>query len=408
MNTTLIVLIFCATYILIAARRVSLLPIGRPGGALLGATLMIAIGALTPEESYSAINHDTILLLFATMLLTVYLEDSGFFEKIARNVLFISKTPQDLLIVISVLAAFMSAFLVNDTACLFLTPVVVVLCQRGKLPLGPYLIALATSANIGSAATLVGNPQNMIIGSVSKIPFIEFIAYAGPAALCSLLVNIALLLWYYRKSLPKDFVITNTEIKEENPRFKRVLATVCLVILCFFMGFHLGYTALAGCLILIISERKDPRDSFARIDWSLLIFFCCLFIVTKALAKTGILEQSWAMLSPHMELSETKGVVFFSAFLAIGCQLVSNVPMVLLTIPYMEMLGSQAGWILLAFVTTIAGNFTLIGSVANIIVAERARDAYCLGFWEYLRFGFFSTITTLVVGVSVILLLTKF
>lgn len=403
MNTALIFIIFCLTYILIAARRFSLLPIGRPAGALLGATLMVAVGALTPEESYLAINHDTILLLFATMLLTVYLENSGFFEKIAFHVLSVAKTPQKLLVVICVLSAFLSAFLVNDTACLFLTPVVVILCNKGKLPIGPYLIALATSANIGSAATVVGNPQNMIIGSVSKISFIQFIVCAGPAAICSLAANIVLLLLYYRKLLPQTFT-SNIDIDtKENLHFKKVLYVVILVILGFFMGFHLAYTALVGCLILIISEKKDPQPALARVDWSILIFFCCLFIVTKAFAKTGLLDESWSLLSSYMKITEAGGIFFFSIFLSIGSQLVSNVPMVLLTIPYVETVDSQTGWILLAFVTTIAGNMTLIGSVANIIVAERARDYYDLGFWEYLRFGFISTLVTLSIGIPVIL-----
>ena len=303
MNTALIFAIFCLTYILIAARRFSLLPIGRPGGALLGATLMVAVGALTPEESYLAISHDTILLLFATMLLTVYLENSGFFEKIAFYVLAIAKTPQKLLVVIAILSAFMSAFLVNDTACLFLTPVIVIICNKGNLPIGPYLIAVATSANIGSAATVVGNPQNMIIGSVSKISFIEFISCAGPAAICGLAANIVLLLLYYRKRLPQTFTVT-TDIQKENPHFKKVLYVVILVILGFFMGLHLAYTALAGGVILIMLEKKDPQQSFARIDWSILIFFCCLFIVTKAFAKTGLLEESWSLLSPYMKLDQ--------------------------------------------------------------------------------------------------------
>jgi len=161
-------MVFLLTYVLIASRWLSLLPIGRPAGALLGAVLMLVMGALTPEESYAAIDYDTIVLLFGTMVLTVYLERAGFFEWLAGRVLSLSRTPLGLLTATSLISGFLSALLVNDTVCLFLTPVVISACIRANLPLGPYLIALATSANIGSSATLVGNPQNMIIGSLTN------------------------------------------------------------------------------------------------------------------------------------------------------------------------------------------------------------------------------------------------
>src|SRR5262249_55307048 len=153
----------------ITGRR-AFLPLDRAAGALLGAVLMVAVGALSPEESYRAIDHNTIVLLFGMMLLTNYVDKAGFFEKLAGAILDLVRSPRRLLAVVAILSGVLSAFLVNDTVCLFLTPVVVALCRRSKLPMGPYLIAVATSANIGSAATLVGNPQNMIIGSLSGIP----------------------------------------------------------------------------------------------------------------------------------------------------------------------------------------------------------------------------------------------
>lgn len=406
MQVTLIVIIFCFTYILIAARRLRLLPIGRPAGALFGAVLMVAVGALTPEESYHAINHDTIVLLFGTMLITVYLDHAGFFEWTAVKTLSLCKTPLSLMVILSMLAAVLSAFLVNDTVCIFLTPVVIAICRRTNLPMGPYLIALATSANIGSSATLVGNPQNMIIGSLSHMAFAKFLYYSGFAAAAGLAINTVLLCWYYRHSLPKELVTTTTEeAKVDHQRLQIVGGVTLLVITGFFAGLHLGYTAVAGSLILILSERKDPREAFSRVDWALLVFFCSLFIVTVALEKTGLIRQSWLALSPYIHLENLQGVCMFSGFMAFGSQVVSNVPMVLLTGPYLLQINSDFGWVLLAFVTTIAGNLTLIGSVANIIVAEKARDYYRLGFWEYLRFGFLSTLLVLVVGVGIIFMM---
>jgi len=403
MNTAIYV-VFALTYMLIASRRLTLLPIGRPAGALLGAVLMVLVGALSPKETYAAIDYDTIALLFGTMVLTVYLERAGFFEWLARVILSACPTPMTLLWGVAALSGGLSAFLVNDTVCVFLTPVVVTACRRGKLPPGPYLIGLATSANIGSAATLVGNPQNMIIGSLSGFPFGQFVLFAAPAAGIGLLLNMLLLYVFYYRRLPSQIHHPASPNAAVDPRnLITALAVTVGVILGFFAGFHLGYTALTGVAFLILADRKDPRDVFSRVDWSLLLFFCCLFIVVHGLAKTGIIEQSWKQSAPYLTYTNTQGLFLFSALMTLGSNLVSNVPMVLLTGPHLTELGStQMGWVLLAYTTTVAGNFTLIGSVANIIVAERARDHYTLGFREYLRFGLPSTILVLIAGVTMI------
>jgi Na+/H+ antiporter NhaD/arsenite permease-like protein len=404
MNHSAIYVIFIITYLLIASRRLSLIPIGRPAGALLGAVLMVVFGALTPSETYRAVDHDTILLLFGTMILTVYLERARFFDWVAHGVLSVCRTPARLLWATALLSGGLSALLVNDTVCLFLTPVVISACNRAGLPLGPYLIALATSANIGSAATLVGNPQNMIIGSMSGLAFSRFIGLAGPAAGVGLLVN-GLLLWlYYGRTLTQR--IGDETVGEAPKRADHLWLVIVVtvgVIVGFFTGFHLGYTTLAGVMVLVLSDRKDPRDVFGRVDWALLLFFCCLFIVVAGLAKTGLVDRCWSASAEYLSLVEPRGIVLFSALMTVGSNLVSNVPMVLLAGPHMCELGqTDLGWVLLAYTTTVAGNFTLIGSVANIIVAERARDHYRLGFFEYLRFGLISTVLVMIAGVATI------
>jgi Na+/H+ antiporter NhaD/arsenite permease-like protein len=400
-----IVSIFCLTYVLIAARRLHVLPIGRPAGALVGAVLMVAVGALTPAESYQAIDHDTIVLLFGMMLITVYLERAGFFGAAADILLRSCRTPMALLAGVSLLAGGLSAFLVNDTVCLFLTPVVIAACQAGRLPMGPYLLGLATSANIGSAATLVGNPQNMIIGSLSRMSFLDFLVLAGPASAVGLAVNLGLLWLFFRRSLPPRF-----EAAAGAPALdRRGLALVALVlagvIAAFFAGLHLGYSALAGGTFLIVFHRQETRGIFARVDWTLLLFFCGLFIVVAGLEKTGLMARVWESAAPSMRLDAPGGLAIFTAVMLGGSNVVSNVPMVLITGPHLAELGSERlGWALLAFTTTVAGNLTLIGSVANIIVAEGAREHYALGFFEYLRFGAVSTALVLAVGVPVLVL----
>jgi Na+/H+ antiporter NhaD/arsenite permease-like protein len=406
MQHTAIYVIFALSYLLIASRRLTLIPIGRPAGALLGAVLMVLVGALTPAETFHAVDHDTILLLFSTMVLTVYLDRARFFDWIAHGALSVCRTPARLLWGVTLLSGSLSALLVNDTVCLFLTPVVLSACKRAGLPPGPYLIALATSANIGSAATLVGNPQNMIIGSMSGFAFSRFILFAGPAALAGLILNGVLLWVFYRRRLPPTLSLQNDGQPTGSSHLWLVSLVILGVVIGFFLGFHLGYTALTGVMVLVLADRRDPRDAFSRVDWALLVFFCSLFIVVAGLAKTGIMEKAWNLSAPYLSLSEPRGVALFSALMTIGSNLVSNVPMVLIAGPYIGALGSaEVGWVLLAFTTTVAGNFTLLGSVANIIVAERARGSYKLGFLEYLRFGLLSTTLVLILGVTVILVI---
>jgi Na+/H+ antiporter NhaD/arsenite permease-like protein len=164
-------MIFGITYVLISGRQLKILPLNRPAAALLGAVLMVSTGVMTPETAYAAVNYDTLVLLLGMMLISAYLYLAHFFEWAADVILMYSRTPGRLLLYLTLTSGILSALLVNDTICLMLTPLVVAVIKRGKLPLLPFLIALATSANIGSVATLVGNPQNMISDIFHISPF---------------------------------------------------------------------------------------------------------------------------------------------------------------------------------------------------------------------------------------------
>ncbi len=410
MSTSVTVLIFTLTYALIASRRLRLLPVGRPAGALIGAVLMVATGALTPAQSFAAIDHSTLALLLGMMILSVYLERSGLLTRGIAMTLSRAKSGMGITLATAWIAAILSAFLVNDTVCLFLTPALVALCHRRNVAMGPPLIALATSANIGSAATLVGNPQNMLIGTMSDIPFATFLGICGPATLAAMVVN-SLLLWLMYRRVWRDeatrAVEPDTAHEALAPDATRTLIITLAVVGAFFAGAHLGYAALAGAAALMILDRREPHEVFAKVEWTLLLFFSALFIVVAGLEHTGLIAQAWQALAPKFQLDQGAGVLWFSAALVVGSNLISNVPMVLMTGPHLDALGSSTrGWALLAFVATIAGNLTLVGSVANLIVAERARERYDLGFWEYLRFGVISTLGALLVGVPLILWMT--
>ncbi len=197
--------IFVITYVLISGRQLKILPLNRPAAVLLGAVLVIATGAMTPERAYRAVNYDTLVLLLGMMLVSAYLYLAHFFEWAAELVLNFSRIPARLLLYVTLTSGILSALLVNDTICLILTPLVVAVIRRGNLPLLPYLIAVATSANIGSVATLVGNPQNMIIGHFSRISFPEFSRALLPAAI----VGLAIKLLHFAVGISKNVAGSN-------------------------------------------------------------------------------------------------------------------------------------------------------------------------------------------------------
>src|SRR5512142_2932263 len=197
----LAIAIFCLTYLLISGRRLKVLPLNRPAAALLGTVLMVACGVMTPQQAYRAVDYDTLVLLLGMMLISAYLFLAGFFDWAADWILHRARSPQALLGYLILVSGVLSALLVNDTVCLMLTPLVVAVIVRGRLPLPPYLLALAMSANLGSVATLVGNPQNMIIGHMSRIPFLHFSVSLLPVAAAGLAIQYAVLRRGFRREL---------------------------------------------------------------------------------------------------------------------------------------------------------------------------------------------------------------
>lgn len=398
--------VFLVTYLLIAAPHLRLMPIGRPAAALVGAVAMVALGALTAEAAYAAIDGNTLVLLVALMGLAAYLERAGLFARLSSLAIDSALSPRALLLGLVFVAGGLSALLLNDTVCLFLTPVVCELCVRRGLPLPPYLLALCTSSNIGSAATLVGNPQNILIGSIGPLDFGAYARIVGPAALVALAVNALLLHLCFRKALVSRRTTKSPTIGPPMRLRRTPLVIAALVVVGYALGLHLAFTTLTGLALLIVLERSEPREMFAAIDWPLIVFFAALFVVVGGFAHTGLPARAFVLAAPYLNLHTAPGVASFTGYTAIGSNLFSNVPLVMLLAPLMSQLGSPArGFALLGFISTVAGNLTLLGSVANLIVAERARQHHTLGFFEYLRFGVLSTLLSLAVGVPIICLI---
>ena len=401
-------MIFAITYVLISGRQLKVLPLNRPAAALLGAVLMVATGVMTPERAYRAINYDTLVLLLGMMLISAYLYLAHFFEWAAELLLNFSRTPARLLLYVTLTSGILSALLVNDTICLMLTPLVVAVIRRGKLPLLPFLIALATSANIGSAATLVGNPQNMIIGHFSHISFPEFSRSLLPAAVMGLAINFFILRFGFRKVLRQTAIDRSAHVV---PKLDRGLfALVCIVLVSIFAGFlaglNLAWTAMAGAVLVMVLARRDTHNVLKLVDWHLLLFFAALFIVVDGLSDTGLPDEIYSRLQPIFASSMPAQAWNLTWFSVVGSNIFSNVPFVLVAGNWIARFTDPAlMWKVLALATTFAGNLTIIGSVANMIVVESARDHIQVGFWDYARYGIPITILTTAAGVAVLLVL---
>lgn len=390
--------IFLVTYVLIAAQRVPRLYIGRPTGALLGAVAMVAFGVLSRAEAYQAIDWDTIIFLMGMMILVGYLGLAGLFEGVEAYLLRWANTPRRLLMALVFTSGILSAFLLNDTICLMLTPFVLKVSERRGLPPLPYLIALGTSANIGSAATIIGNPQNAWIALHAGLSFAPFALHMAPIALGGLLFNAFWLNWVFRDQL------TDTPFppeEQERPAVQRGLLRLSLG--GFFIFFSLllfqlppagAAMSVAAVVILLASTR--PRHALRQVDWSLLLFFAGLFVVMRGLEVSGWVD---ALVKPFNASLLGAGVGWMwllTGLSVVLSNLVSNVPAVLLLAPLVEHLPDpQLAWLLLAGSATLAGNLTPIASVANIIVFEGSQRKYPVGFWQYLRVGVPLTLVTL-------------
>jgi len=392
---------------LISGRRLKVLPLNRPASALLGAVLMVACGILTPEQVYRSVDYDTLVLLLGMMLISAYLFLSGFFDWAADWILDRAKSPAALLLYLVCASGILSALLVNDTICLMLTPLVVAVMVRGKLPLPPYLLALAMSANIGSVATLVGNPQNMIIGHMSKIPFIRFSASLLPAAVAGIAIEYAILRVGFRKVL--DSAVIHRSEYAPQPLDHRLLALTFAVLGLVFIGFveglNLPWTALAGAALVMVLARRDTHQVLKLVDWHLLVFFAALFVVVEGLNGTGLPDQIYGAIHGVFGKSNGRQACNFAWFSIVGSNVFSNVPFVLVAGKWINNFAQpELMWKVMALTTTFAGNLTILGSVANIIVVESAKQHVEIGFWDYARFGIPVTALTTIAGMLILIL----
>jgi len=390
--------VFAASYFALAIGRIPGLTIDRAGVALVGACLMVACGALRLEDAYKAVDLDTLTLLLGMMIVLANLQLSGVFALATVWVIRRAHRPITLLAAVAGVAGVCSAFLVNDAICLVLSPLVLELTRSLRRNPVPYLLAVAMASNIGSAATITGNPQNMMIGSLSKIPYAQFTASLAPVALIGLVLTVALIALFHRREFAGGRRLA-TDIPP--PRVHRALALRALVatavlVVLFFAGQPPAKAATVIGGLLLLTRRVKSERVYAEVDWSLLLMFAGLFIVVSG-AEHALLTDDMVAAVGRLRLDR---VPVLSAVTAILSNLVSNVPAVLVLKPFIEPLADhRTAWLTVAMASTLAGNFTVLGSIANLIVVRRAAASGIeIGYWDYFRIGAPLTLLTILLG----------
>uniref|UniRef100_A0A2P2J667 Uncharacterized protein MANES_06G150600 n=1 Tax=Rhizophora mucronata TaxID=61149 RepID=A0A2P2J667_RHIMU len=531
---------FVIYWVLAVFPAVPFLPVGRTAGSLLGAILMVIFQVLTPEQAYAAIDLQILGLLFGTMVVGVYLERADMFKYLGKLLSWKSRGAKDLLCRICLISAISSALFTNDTSCVVLTEFVLKVARQHNLPPHPFLLALASSANIGSSATPIGNPQNLVIAVQSGISFGTFVVGILPSMLIGVLMNIIILMsvyWSFLSSIQKDEedaiaeIVADGDITShrfspatmlhvssfnspewnsrleatdvysssningytnhaETPRsqvssmeneihslpssgyesarnsnaltemtgnfFQKRNETVlsdrvapmdrlrnassfqlpeilenftskwklrlwklcvCLVIVgmlvALLLGLNMSWTALTAALVLVVLDFKDAWPFLEKVSYSLLIFFCGMFITVDGFNKTGIPSTLWDLMEPYAKINHAAGIAVLALVILVLSNLASNVPTVLLlgarvaaSAAVISAADENKAWLILAWVSTVAGNFSLLGSAANLIVCEQARCApqfgYNLSFLKHLKFGVPSTLLVTAVGLTLI------
>jgi Na+/H+ antiporter NhaD/arsenite permease-like protein len=386
------------TYLVLALGRAPFLKIDRTGAAIVGAALMIATGVTSLDDAYRHVDFRTLVLLFGMMVLIAHLRMARFFDATVQVLGNHIRHPALLLVAVVFASGILSALFVNDTICLVFTPVLIELARaRGHKPL-PYLLALATGANIGSVATITGNPQNMLIASLSQIRYGPFLAALGPVAIFGLALDALVLTFIFRHELRPGPLETVTA--RQHPVHRMMMAKGLIVTAGVLAGFLLGWdpavVAAVAAAALLITRRVNPHKIYRQIDWDLLVLFIGLFVVIGSVERIGLAQRLFDVLAP-IGLDTIAGLTVVTTVVG---NVISNVPAVMLLsrlVPQLPDPGTS--WLTLAMASTLSGNLTLVGSIANLIVLERARkQGVEISFWQYCRVGVPVTLATLLFG----------
>ncbi|MEX2240091.1 MAG: anion transporter [Burkholderiales bacterium] len=373
MATTVLV-VFAVVYLGMILGGLPFLQLDRTGVALLGAIALVALGTLTPEQAALSIHLPTLLLLFSFMVISAQLRLGGFYDHVTLALAGLRISPPALLAALIVAVGVLSAVFSNDVICLAIAPVLADACLARRLDPVPYLLGLASAANIGSAATLIGNPQNMLIGQTLGLSFAGYFLEAIGPVLAGLAATWGILAWQARGRWRTVLDDPPPERRHDYAVYDRWQTAKGLGVAGALVGAFLltdlprEVLALGGAGLLLMSRRLHSHKMLGLVDWELLILFIGLFVVNHALAQTGLTAQAMRWLADAgVPLSGT-GPLFVTTLVL--SNVVSNVPAVMLLLPAATEPFSGP---LLALVSTLAGNLLIVGSIANIIVVDAAR-----------------------------------
>jgi len=402
--------IFVIVYLGMILGGLPFLQIDRTGIALLGAIALVGLGAVSPEQAAQSVHLPTLLLLFSFMVISAQMRLGGFYTRVTRHIAASGVSPPALLALLIAAAAALSAVFSNDIVCLAMAPVLADACLKRRLNPVPYLLALACAANVGSAATLIGNPQNMLIGETLRLSFAGYALEAAVPVLAGLAVTWAViaLLARGRWALAGDAAaVPEAERREAddavfNPwqTAKGLLVAGALLVVFLFTSLPREVAALTGAGLLLLSRRLHSNKMLGLVDWELLVLFIGLFVVNHAFQATGLAAQVMAWLDAAGLALAAPMTLFVATFVA--SNLVSNVPAVMLLLP-----AATEPWSgpLLALVSTLAGNFLIVGSIANIIVVDcAARRGIRIDWRAHARIGVPVTLATLAIAAAWLLL----
>ncbi len=431
--------IFLATYALISIRRFPKVKIDRPAAALVGAGLMVVFGVVSPSNALSAINIEIVLLLIGMMLLVAGLELCGFFEWVSLRMIKYSKNQFRFLVLTMVVTGFLSALVLNDTVVLLFTPIIIRTCRLLKSNPVPFLVAEAISSNIGSVATAVGNPQNAFIATKAGISFVDFSIRLVPVSIVCMAVAIAMMYLFYRKDIEKGSAhefrkkildqgwkafeeelvkgdsTTTSGIRKLKERRIGLYALIFITAGTFvaFVASHviaapialIAFLAgIAALFVLPLLTDVKAKDMLTGVDWSIIMFFVGLFIVLQGVRDSGLLADIGNAF-PGFHDGEVPSVGWLTALSAFLSNLVSNVPSVLLLAELIP-LDNPDLWIALASSSTLAGNATILGAAANVIVAEKSEGMGIeVNFWKFTLVGFPIALATLFVSTLMLMFL---
>ncbi|MGH7931651.1 MAG: anion transporter [Candidatus Binataceae bacterium] len=403
-GTTLPLVIFALTYFVIAAGKLPRLKLDRTGAALAGAVAMVIAGTLSRREAVAAVDFPTLVLLLGMMIVVANLRLSGAFAIAARTLLLRSRSGFGLLALTIAAAGVLAAFFINDVVCLALAPLLIEISRSIHVSPVPYLLALATASNIGSAATITGNPQNMIVAGFAHLGYGAFALRLAPVAIAGLFVDYTVIAFLYRGQLRGVRVGAGTRSLRRRHVPRAFMARSALiaagVLIGFIAGFPTELVAVVAGAVSLFTRRVKPERVYKLVDWTLLLMFAGLFMVVAGAEKTGL--QDWLVAA--IGVDQLVNMVVLAIVVAVLSNLVSNVPAVMLFRPLYRSLGwNRATALVIASASTLAGNLTVVGSIANLIVIEEARhQGVTISFGEYLRTGLPVALVTLTIDIALL------